>query len=101
MTKNWANECNVDRVVNSKQAKKTRAFVSVSEDFKTCVCEDVFYEDGKCKNAIGSNRWEFDIIKSGKDKKKLKKENKNKKYEYKSNLEVIDEKKEDEDESKD
>jgi len=78
MTKNWTDERVGGGVVNNKQAKKVRTFVSVSEDFKTCVMQDTFYEDGECKNAIGSNEWEFDI-KLKENKTELKEDTKDNK----------------------
>ena len=78
MTKNWTGERVGGGVVNNKQAKKVRTFVSVSEDFKTCVMQDTFYEDGECKNAIGSNEWEFDI-KLKENKTELKEDTKDNK----------------------
>lgn len=59
--KNWAKVFGEPTLSDGKKAKKIRSFVEISEDFKTCVMQDVFYEDEECKNAIVSNKWEFDI----------------------------------------
>ena len=52
-----------------------RTFIEVSEDFKSCVMKDEFYDYEECKNTIGSNKWEFDIAVK-ENKKELKEEKK-------------------------
>ena len=75
--KNWV-ECGGCILPDGKNAKKLRRFVEISEDFKTCVFQDVFYEDEACTNVIDSNKWKFDIAVK-KNTKELGEKDKNEK----------------------
>lgn len=68
MTKNWTETA----------GKKVRSVVEVSEDFKTCVFQDIYYEDEGHKNKIGIDKWEFDI-KLKENKTELKEDTKDNK----------------------